>query len=490
MIPIIQNSHTHNDTTAIIDNSGTYTYRSLNQKAQQIATAIAAKKIHAQPVLYLFPSGFNYVAVQWGIWLSGNMAVPVHTAHTQHEIDYLIKDTGASLFVCDKELKHQIESFQHYNIQFFDLEELINKTVMKQKLPDVALEENALMIYTSGTTGKPKGVVMSHEQLDAQLRSLTQAWQWSSSDRILNVLPMHHVHGVVNITCCALYNGAVLEMQPRFDAAFVEDRMSSGELTLFMAVPTVYHKLIQHFEKLNREDRLRWQNGMKAMRLMVSGSAALPVPTLARWEVVSGHTLLERYGMTEIGMALSNPLHGERRAGTVGFPLPLVEVKIVDDTGSEIKEQDTPGELYVKGETVFKHYWNKSDETAAVFDNGWFKTGDIVERSADGYYKILGRKSSDIIKSGGYKISALEIENVLLTNESISECAVVALPDVVWGETIAAAVVGTVTQGELQEWLKDKLAVYKQPRKFIFVKQLPRNAMGKILKKEVKQLFV
>src|SRR5690606_2387746 len=202
-----------------------------------------------------------------------------------------------------------------------------------------------------------------------------------------------------------------------------------------------------------------------------------------------GHTLLERYGMTEIGMALSNPLHGERRAGTVGFPLPFVEVKIADESGNEIKDAGTTGELYVKGKTVFKQYWNKPEETANAFVDGWFKTGDVAEKSSDGYFKILGRKSSDIIKSGGYKISALEIENVLLSHERISECAVIALPDVVWGETIAAAIVGNVLQSELTEWLRDKMAGYKQPRHFVFVKQLPRNAMGKILKPEVRNLF-
>ncbi|MEZ5108543.1 MAG: acyl-CoA synthetase [Bacteroidia bacterium] len=488
MIPIVQNSSEFGDATAIIDNSGTYTYNHLRQQALIIAHALEGRKIAAQPVLYLFPSGFQYVAVQWGIWLSGNMAVPVHTAHTPHEIDYFIEDSGATLLICDKTLKHLTTHLKN-NIVQADFEELIQESHHNKRIPRVKPESNALMIYTSGTTGKPKGVVISHEQLDTQIRSLSKAWEWKSSDRILNVLPMHHVHGVVNITCCALYNGATVEMQPQFDAACVAKRMASGQLTLFMAVPTIYHKLIQHFEKLNNEERHQWQHGMKTMRLMVSGSAALPMPTLARWKVVSGHTLLERYGMTEIGMALSNPLHGERRAGTVGFPLPFVEVKIADESGNEIKDAGTPGELYVKGKTVFKQYWNKPEETANAFVDGWFKTGDVAEKSSDGYFKILGRKSSDIIKSGGYKISALEIENVLLSHERISECAVIALPDVVWGETIAAAIVGNVLQSELTEWLRDKMAGYKQPRHFVFVKQLPRNAMGKILKPEVRNLF-
>jgi malonyl-CoA/methylmalonyl-CoA synthetase len=222
---------------------------------------------------------------------------------------------------------------------------------------------------------------------------------------------------------------------------------------------------------------------------MVCGSAALPVTVLEKWKHISGHILLERYGMTEIGMALSNPLHGERKPGYVGKPLPFVAVKIVDETGSEIQENNLPGELYVKGETVFKRYWNRPEETAKSFDESWFKTGDIAEYDDLGYYKILGRNSSDIIKSGGYKISALEIENVILEHADVRECAVVALPSEEWGETIAAAIVGKASGDELKLWLKDKLAPYKIPRQFNMITELPRNAMGKVLKGEVKKIF-
>ncbi len=493
MIPLIENSKSYPDHIAIIDNSGTFTYADLKQQSLQIAKYIAGLQLETLPVLYLFPSGFNYVAVQWGIWLSGKMAVPVHIAHTRHEMEYLLEDTGARLFIYDKELEHMVSSFKaRGNVSFQTIEDCLQTEDYPgiNALPDITMADRALMIYTSGTTGKPKGVVISHGQLDTQIRSLSIAWQWSGQDRILNVLPMHHVHGVVNITCCALYNGALLEMQPRFEAEHVAARMTSKELTLFMAVPTIYHKLIQYFETLDVATRSAWKQGMQAMRLMVCGSAALPVPVLEQWALISGHTLLERYGMTEIGMALSNPLHGVRKAGTVGMPLPFVAVKIVDDNGREIGDAQLPGELYVKGEIVFREYWNKPEETLKAFDDGWFKTGDIVEKENDGYYKILGRRSGDIIKSGGYKISALEIEHVLLAHQNINECAVIALPDEVWGETIAVAIVGTVLQGDLQHWLRDKLAPYKTPRHFLFVEQLPRNAMGKVLKKEIGKWFV
>lgn len=488
MIPIMARSRLFANRTAIIDPSGTYTYSALLEQSLRIAHNIAALQRKAAPVLFLVPSGFHYVSVQWAIWLAGKIAVPVHPAHPAAEIAYLAEDTSTDLFIYDDSLKEKAEASCPPKGTAIALSLLLGAG-HDAALPEVCLQDQAMMIYTSGTTGKPKGVVMTHWQLDAQIQSLGKAWAWSSADRILNVLPMHHVHGVINITCCALYHGAVLEMQSGFDPSFVAARMSSGDLSLFMAVPTIYHKLIRHFETLSAATRLLWQQGMSRMRLMVCGSAALPVTVLQQWKEISGHTLLERYGMTEIGMALSNPLHDLRKPGHVGMPLPFVSVKLADESGTEISDKNVPGELYVKGDTVFRQYWNKPEETTKSFDGDWFKTGDIAERDSDGYYKILGRNSSDIIKSGGYKISALEIENVLLEHPEVTECAVVALPSEEWGETIAAAIVGKVSGNELKLWLKDKMAHYKIPRQFAMTKELPRNAMGKVLKGEVKKIF-
>jgi len=490
MIPIIQNSLKYTDKTAVIDQGGSYSYSDLYRSAVNTAKAIKSLSENDSPVLYMIPSGFDYLKVQWGIWLCGRIAVPVHIAHPKQEIDYLIEDTGADLLIYDEQAVGHLVDFEQHNIRKISINELESvRPIMDLKLDEINIHNDALMIYTSGTTGRPKGVVIGHQQLDAQIRSLTKAWNWSSDDRILNVLPMHHIHGMVNISCCALYNGAVLEMHRKFEPDIVRFKMSSGELTLFMAVPTIYHKLIEHFETLGQNEKDNWQQGMKKMRLMVSGSAALPVSVLEKWNEISGHILLERYGMTEIGMALSNPLEGERRPGTVGQALPFVSVKVMDELGNQINEPNTAGELFVKGETIFKRYWNKTEETRMSFEDEWFKTGDVVEFSADGYFKILGRKSSDIIKSGAYKISALEIENAMLAFPGISECAVVGLPDDQWGEIIAAVVVGDISESEIRKRLKDCLAHYKHPRRYIFVDTLPRNAMGKIKKAEIVNTF-
>jgi malonyl-CoA/methylmalonyl-CoA synthetase len=352
-----------------------------------------------------------------------------------------------------------------------------------------------MMVYTSGTTGKSKGVVTTHANIVAQVTSLVTAWGWRADDWILLVLPLHHVHGIINVLTCALWAGARCEMSPKFDAEQVWARIAAGELTLFMAVPTIYGKLITAWEAAAPERRRAWSAGCgpPRMRLMVSGSAALPVQRLERWREISGHVLLERYGMTEIGMALSNPLHGERRPGFVGTPLPGVEVRLVDEAGRPVRDGGgAPGEIEVRGATVFLEYWRRPDATAAAFRDGWFRTGDVavVEH---GTYRILGRSSVDIIKTGGYKVSALEVEEVLRTHPAIAECAVVGVEDPEWGERISVAVEprgeARLTLAALQAWAKDRLAPYKIPRALRSVPALPRNAMGKVTKGEVAKLF-
>jgi malonyl-CoA/methylmalonyl-CoA synthetase len=227
--------------------------------------------------------------------------------------------------------------------------------------------------------------------------------------------------------------------------------------------------------------------------LMVSGSAALPVSVFERWREITGHALLERYGMTEIGMALSNPLHGERRPGTVGRPLPGVEVQLRDESGRELTDPAVPGEIHVRGPGVFLEYWNRPEATRMAFRGDWFCTGDVAVVE-DGYYRILGRSSVDIIKTGGYKVSALEIEEALRGHPSVKDCAVVGVEDPEWGERVCTAVVPASTSSSdsaesLKEWLAERIAPYKLPRRWLFVAELPRNAMGKVTKPAVKELF-
>jgi malonyl-CoA/methylmalonyl-CoA synthetase len=256
-------------------------------------------------------------------------------------------------------------------------------------------------------------------------------------------------------------------------------------------VPTIYSKLLAAFDAAGDARRHRWAAGARRLRLMVSGSAALPVTVLDRWREATGHVLLERYGMTEIGMALSNPLEGPRRPGAVGVPLPGVEVRLVDERGTLVAP-GAPGEIEVRGPGVFQEYWRRPAATRDAFRDGWFRTGDVAVIE-DGAYRILGRSSVDIIKTGGYKVSALEIEEVLREHPGVAEVAVVGVPDDEWGERVAAAVVGrpaaAMTLPDLRQWASSRLAKYKLPTRLVEVAALPRNAMGKVVKGEVKKLF-
>jgi malonyl-CoA/methylmalonyl-CoA synthetase len=258
-----------------------------------------------------------------------------------------------------------------------------------------------------------------------------------------------------------------------------------------MAVPTVYYKLIQYWDQCVPDDQSRMSLSVRHFRLMVSGSAALPVTILEKWKSISGHTLLERYGMTEIGMALSNAYGGARIPGHVGLPLPGVELRIVDEQNRPVAD-GSPGEIQVKGPSVFKEYWRKETETKEAFtENGWFITGDVA-RLNKGYYQILGRNSVDIIKSGGYKISALTVEEVLRTYPSIQDCAVVGIANEEWGEVVSAALVLNAQEIDLehlQQWIKERLPSYQVPRHYLVCDELPRKNIGKVTKNQVKKLL-
>jgi len=307
-----------------------------------------------------------------------------------------------------------------------------------------------MILYTSGTTGLPQGVVLSHGNLDSQAGCLIHAWKWAPHDTLLHMLPLHHTHGIVNCLLCPLTVGASVRMLARFEAGAVFDSIINKKVNLVMAVPTIYAKLLQHAEKEGLSSHTITE-ASKDIRLMVSGSAALPTPVLEKWKELTGHTLLERYGMTEIGMALSNPLDGTRTPGAVGSPLPGVKARIVRWTDSEsgygvLAEGDSSsvsvdiseeGELLISGPNVFQEYLNKPEATKKEFtEDGWFKTGDTA-KVENGIFKILGRTSVDIIKSGGYKISALDVERILLTHQNIQDIAVVGVEDLTWGQKVA-----------------------------------------------------
>lgn len=491
-ITLTERAGQHGDRTAIIASEGTFSYRQLLDASAKVASFLlnGSRDLEERPVVFLAPPGFQYVALQWGIWRAGGIAVPLSLSHPRPELEYVIEDTAPAVVIAHPDFVDRVRSIAvDRGLRFSQSTDALEHPL--GELPIVATSRRAMILYTSGTTGKPKGVVTTHDNITAQITSLIEAWEWRKDDRILEFLPLHHIHGIVNVISCALWAGAVCEIIPEFDARKVWDRIVQGGLTLFMAVPTIYMKLIDAWQKSPPADRQRMSEGCRKMRVMISGSAALPVSTLEKWEEVSGHVLLERFGMTEIGMGLSNPLHGKRFPGHVGSPLPGVEARLVDDKGTPVAP-GTPGEIELRGKIVFSEYWRRPDDTRKAFRNGWFMTGDVAVVE-NGIYRILGRSSVDIIKTGGEKVSALEIEETLLTHPDIKECAVVGVPDPVWGEKVCVALLleeGKALDIEtLRAWGKERLAPYKVPKELVVLDKLPRNAMGKIIKPQVKKIF-
>ncbi len=354
---------------------------------------------------------------------------------------------------------------------------------------DPRAEDAALQLYTSGTTGKPKGAIITHANLAMQQELLGEAWAWRAEDVLLHVLPLHHLHGLGIALLTALGAGATAHFQA-FDPRSAWEAMPRA--TVFMGVPTIHMKLVAALDEADAPARARWTAHACALRLVTSGSAALPVTIGDRWRALTGAYPLERFGMTEIGVGTTNPLAPEgRRPGTVGRPLPTVGTRVVGDDG---RDADS-GELWIAGPCVFEGYRDRPDATRDAFvdhdGERWFKTGDTVTREPDGYLRILGRTSVDILKSGGYKLSALEIEEVLREHEAVGEVAVVGLPDETWGDRVVACVVARAgreaacTEDALRGFAKERLASYKVPKQVVVMTDLPRNAVGKVIKPEL-----
>ncbi|XP_058530022.1 malonate--CoA ligase ACSF3, mitochondrial isoform X2 [Ochotona princeps] len=452
--PVFTRALLFRDRTALVDQHGRHTYRDLYRRSLQLSQELCrlrgSQDLREERVSFLCSNDASYVVAQWASWMSGGIAVPLYRKHPAAQLEYYIQDSQSSVVVASPEHMELLSPVaRKLGIPLLPLlgsmhTGIAEGTAEEQVQAREWRHRGAMIMYTSGTTGKPKGVLLTHSNLQAMVSGLVRSWAWTRDDVLLHVLPLHHMHGVVNKLLCPLWVGATCVMLPDFSAQQVWEQFLGAEtpkITVFMAVPTIYSKLLDyydtHFTQPHVRDFVR-AVCKDSIRLMVSGSAALPIPVLEKWRHVTGHTLLERYGMTEIGMALSNPLAMDgRMPGSVGTPLPGVEVRIVSESpqegrphavyaqGDERQTQVTPGfeekegELLVRGPSVFREYWNKPEETRSAFTlDGWFKTGDTAVFK-DGRYWIRGRTSVDILKSGGYKVSALEVERHLLAHPSI-----------------------------------------------------------------------
>jgi malonyl-CoA/methylmalonyl-CoA synthetase len=481
---------------AIEDDGGILSFSALFAGALRARAALCAgaPSLEGRRVALLVTPGGAWVEAFVGILLGGGVAVPLSPLYPPAELAWFAADAGADTLVVSAELEARAEAM----IAGRRVLRLADLAVAEPLEPpaEVAASGTALLLYTSGTTGKPKGAMLTHDNLAVQAGLLRDAWGWSSSDTLLHALPLHHLHGLGISLLTSLLAGARARMLPRFDARRVWEAFASGAITGWMAVPTMYHKLFEAFDAADEATRARWAAGARGLRLATSGSAALPVTLAARWRELTGAIPLERFGMTEIGVGMSNPLDpAGRRAGHVGPPLPTVEARIVDEGGRDLEVG--PGELLIRGPSVFAGYWGRPDATVAAFTgDGWFRTGDVAQRAEGGHVRLLGRTSVDILKSGGYKLSALEIEEALREHAAIAEVAVVGVPDETWGDRVVAVVVPAPGRAAecaaepLRAWARERLSSYQVPREVIVVESLPRNPLGKVVKPELVEALV
>ena len=467
---------------------GWVTAGDLDRASREVAARLAGAGLRAgDRILMSAATSVELVETHVAALRLGLVVVPANTAYREREIAHLVGDAGPRAAVVD-------DSDRAGWIRRADPDVLIvgpdvdvdaaalggSRRRSRGDTPHppggpapvldaVRPEDPAILGYTSGTTGTPKGAVLSHGNLLASSESVRLAWRWTGDDRLVLALPLFHIHGLGVGLHGTLLTGATAVLLPRFDPDAVLDAVAAHDATLFFGVPTMYARLAGS-PRLGELGRLR---------LCVSGSAPLPPAIFDRLADGSGQRILERYGMTETGMNVSNPYDGERRPGTVGFPLPGVELRLGEN-----------GEVQLRGPNVFGGYWKRPEATAAAFtDDGWFKTGDIGEHDRDGYLRLVGR-AKDLIITGGLNVYPREVEDVFLEHPAVSEVAVAGTADPEWGEIVTAWIVPTPgatppQDVELAGFAADRLARFKCPRRFVFVDALPRNALGKVLRHEL-----
>ncbi|CAG4939065.1 unnamed protein product [Colias eurytheme] len=605
VVPVFRRALLFPSRVAVQDEQGSYTYAGLYQAANKLSQDIAAQLLgeKERTISYMCGNNASHIIIQWAIWMTGNIAVPLTPIHPPDMLKYFIQDSGSSLIICTKEHENLLRPI----VQEFSKPLLVsnrdkneNEEIPDSWKPEAGLNEagpnnlwyggkDAMLIYTSGTTSKPKGVVWTHSMLSTQISALHTAWQYSANDVVLHTLPLHHIHGQLNSLNATLAAGAKIRMLPSFASHTVWSQLVGSQdtrVSVFHGVPAMYARLAADHGTMFTDDKTKEyvRSTLSKMRLMCAGSAPLPETLFNKWEEISGLRLLERYGMSEVGMALSNPYRpvSARSVGRVGTALPgvsariavsaenglepvltvacdepdtqywLVSARSVDRVGTALPgvsariavsaenglepvltvacdEPDTQinldrlgftknaqeengwkpgkvtihkenkdgvyeGELLLKGPNVFTRYWNRAPSLSSsdFTPDGWFRTGDIASYS-EGSFRIMGRSSVDIIKTSGYKVSALQVESAILEHPNIADAAVLGIEDENYGEVIATVVVTKdkkeITLKELKEVAGKKLAPYQLPRTLLVVETMPRNVMGKLDKKEIKRLF-
>ncbi|MGQ0766532.1 MAG: class I adenylate-forming enzyme family protein [Gemmatimonadota bacterium] len=452
-----------------------WTFGDLDDSANRVARALRAAGVaRGDRVCVWLPNSVSFIHIFLATLRLGAVFVPINILYRDRELLHIIRDSDPALVVIDNDTSVSIPG-EFPAVTASELEQRAGTFSADPPHIAVGADDPALIIYTSGTTGRAKGALLTHDNLCANTVNLVSSWRITSDDRYLAVLPLFHVHGLANGALCWLASGCRMRLVTKFESASAAALFESFKPTLFYGVPTVYVRLLAL-------DPSAASDIGSTMRLFVSGSAPLPAGVFTDFEQRFGHTILERYGMTETLMTLSNPYAGERRRGSVGLPLPGISARIVDSELQDVPDGQS-GELLVRGPTVFPGYWRQPEATAAAFADGWFRTGDIAVRAADGYYTLEGRRG-DVIISAGFNIYPREIEDTLLELPGVREVAVVARRDDVRGEVPVAWIVSDAELPAelLESHCRQQLARFKVPRAFIRVEALPRNALGKVQK--------
>jgi acyl-CoA synthetase (AMP-forming)/AMP-acid ligase II len=466
-----------------------WSYAELFAAARRLAAGFAARGLRAgDRVAFFLGNGPEFVAAHLAALQLGAVMVPINLAYRRREIAHLLGDAEPRLLLTERAQLPVLDELQA------DERRSVEEVVLAEDLagwrvdagafapPRVEGGDLAMILYTSGTTGRSKGAMLSHDNLLATVAALLAAWAWEPADVLYLALPLFHVHGLVVGLHCALAAGATVWLRRRFDAAESVTALAGGAPTLFFGVPTMYVRLLEELRRTGAGAALG------RLRLFCSGSAPLAPETFAAFAAATGHAILERYGMTETGMNLSNLYAGPRRPGTVGTPLPGVSVRIVDGEGRDV-ESGGEGELLVRGSNVFAGYWRAPEATAASFvhdDLGrrWFRTGDLARQDPEtGAFTLLGRRH-ELILSGGFNVYPREVEEVLAAFPGVREAAVVGRPHPEWGEVPFAFLVADreIDEAALVAFCRGQMAAFKVPREFRYVDALPRNALGKVQK--------
>ena len=470
----------------------TLTYDAADKESARIANCLTA--MGAAPgdrVTVQVEKSVRCLCLYLGCLRAGLVYHPLNTAYQAGELAYFLDNAEPVVVICDSAGQAMIEPLVPATTKALltldadgtgSLAQHAESSSSQHTIVERSQGDMAALLYSSGTTGRPKGIMLTHSNLASNARTLVEAWGFSASDCLLHALPIFHVHGLFVGLGCVLMSGASMVWLDKFEAGTVVNALP--QCTVMMGVPTYYTRLLAHAGFTGEH--------CSSLRLFVSGSAPLLTETFEEFELRTGHAILERYGMTETGMNTSNPLTGERRAGTVGFPLPAVEVRVVNDIGETLGSGET-GDLQVRGPNVFPGYWRMPEKTAEDFtDDGFFNTGDMARIDQDGYVSIVGR-AKDMIISGGLNIYPKEIELLLDDTAGVSESAVIGVPHPDFGEAVVAVLVAesdsAPTANEVIAQCREQLANFKVPKQVHYVDELPRNAMGKVQKNVLRERY-